>query len=165
MAFELLNLEETCAVTSLKAADVRMLMGTREEKVVVEAASFLKILVYDALVNIGVEEKQAREVLNVFGPTLSELGSRYSKMEPGQKISVSVLQLLDSRYITIVGSDFVLDLTEMKRVVRMPVPLLSVGIVLPELFARAQSGLLKHRAVRSEASDPPAAAPTPTSAP
>lgn len=139
-----MTVEEMAKRTSLHPADINRLLrilGTRANG----GAVFLLVLVFDVLLQLGFAKDQLIALLCEFEGPLLDLGDKYSAAKPGDVLDSAMLQVLDNRFVTLYYEPQpdplppIYDLIEAERVTRIPIPCLSLAVVLPQLYLRAAS--------------------------
>lgn len=129
------------AVTNLEPMEIRFIVHTilsgPPEGALTEG-EFLALLVYDLLKEMGFSKEPSASLIKNFKSEFERLGKEYAILESGAPVKAVTLQLVDNRYAFLSDKNGeVYDLKALERVQRIPVPVLSLSIVLPRLFQRS----------------------------
>jgi hypothetical protein len=131
------------AVTRLSDADIRYAMTVclnQTSQGPYTGGELLPLLVYDLLKSLGFTVEHVTAIVIQTRDQLKTLGNSYENAKPGDQFTLSVLEILDNRYMTISDREGVkegFDFTRMESVQRIPKPVLSLALSLPGLYERA----------------------------
>ena len=131
-----------CSISELREADIRFVLSTLlnspvgNDKVATSGEA-LALLVYDLLQVSGFPKERTSALVKFFKPQFIELGRTLDAAKLGDKTPLTAISIADNRYAFWVGRKEGYDLTELVVVEKVPVPVLSLSIVLPKLYQRA----------------------------
>jgi len=139
-----LPITEVERMLSRSERDIRFVLGqagyltdsTAKLKTVSDGPLMI-LLVYDILTVMRFPERDILVILATFSVHLHAVGEKCG----AQSKQNFVFQVADNRYASLTGLDSVYDIKEMAWLPRIRPPLVSLAIVLPELFRRAASTL------------------------
>lgn len=144
-------------VTDLTEKDIRFVVNTilgGPPTGALSASETLSVIVYDMLKQLGYQTEHACSILKHFDATFHVLGCRYEDADFSKPLQTTVLQLLDNRFAFIWSNPeidkSVFDFTTLESVEQIPLPVLSVAIVLPKLYQRVLTSLSSLRCRRSQ---------------
>ena len=143
--------EAICSVTSLEPKDIRFVLKTvldKSEAKVLTSGEALALLVYDFLIQLNFKAEQVAALVKRYEDTFLKLGRELAACAPDAAVSMTTLVVADNRY-AFIGKDGY-DLTELVAVESVPVPVLSLSIVLPRLYQRAVAVLSARHRQRTE---------------
>jgi hypothetical protein len=146
-------------VSSLEPKDIRFvlltLLDSRTSDKSVTSGEALCLLVYDLLTQLGFKQEHCSSIVKHYKESLYSLG----RMLEGQKhVPMAALSLMDNRFSALMGmgkdkEPSIYDFIEMDAVERVPIPVLSVSIVLPRLYQRALKAATVLGRLHSKAGD------------
>lgn len=151
-----------CAVTDLQVSDIRFVLHTLLNRSitgprVLNTGESLALAIYDLLKQMKFNAEDTSTLIKTYAKNIFDIGKLIdvsyaeSVTDVKHKIPMSILSVLDNRYATWdAGKPF--DLKEMVWLEQLPVPVLSLSIVIPRLCQRVlKAGLsLRDRHVRVE---------------
>jgi len=147
------------AATRLEDSDIRYILKACLRRTVpkgpLTSGETLVMLVYDLLKQLGFTTEDLTSILLHCGDRLLEIGKGYEMLRKGDKVEPVTLQILDNAWVMFSGNEKAYGFRQMESAKRLPVPVLSLGIVLPRLYQRALS------VVSPPAGRPPEGAATP----
>ena len=151
------TLQVITQLTRLDLQDIRFVLVTILDAPgagVVTSGEFMALLVYDLLKSCGFQMEQLVPILKHFKEEFYECGRG---CEAQKMVKSGSLVIADNRYVSINSKPIAYDLIEMREVSQLPVPVVSLAIVLPMLYQRAVSALKGPACPRAaEAVQPPA---------
>ena len=149
--------------TSLEHSDLNSLVQVifhHDAEVDVRDGEVLTILLYDLMKQQGYSDKQLYPMLAFFNKELVEVSKSFMH-EKGQRLPMVSLQTFDNRFVGLAGYGGMhplkfYDMGESKPVTeKLPPPLVSGLIVIPELLVRARRCVSNLARSQSEAADSP----------
>ena len=151
------TLQVITQLTRLDLQDIRFVLVTILDAPgsgVVASGELMALLVYDLLKSCGFQVEQLVPILKHFKEDFYECGR---ECEAHKMVKSGSLVIADNRYVSMNSKDKVYDIIEMREVSQLPVPVVSLAIVLPMLYQRAVSMLRAPAGQRAaEAIQPPA---------
>lgn len=150
------------AITSLSLTDIRYVSATilrGPAKGPAAPGEFLALLVYDLLRQSGFDQEPASAILAHYAEAFKKLGRIYGASQPGDSVPTVLLQIMDNRYVswsnqTEEDDGALYDFKDLEPVKQIRTPVLSLVVVLPELWTRAVAGLARLSGPSSEAATP-----------
>lgn len=155
------DLQALAAVTSRTESEIKYLLRTVLDAPpanYISAGELLAVLVYDLLREMGYSPETSGGIIKQYKSDWLRLGKIYAAAKPEEKVGVSALQLLDNRYVMLMEKELaekLFDFKALEQVERVPTPVLSLLIVLPELWRRAAAGLATLSDRRTPAAEQP----------
>lgn len=151
------------AVTSLSATDIRYVSATilrGPAKGPATPGEFLAMLVYDLLRQSGFSQEPASALLARYADAFKKLGRIYGAAQPGDNVPTVLIQIMDNRYVSWSDQtnqeddETIYDFKDLESVPQIRTPVLSLVIVLPELWTRAVGALAQLSDRSSQAAAP-----------
>ena len=149
-------------LVTLPDRDISYVLSTllrRPSKGAVTAGELLALLVYDLLRSTGFSVEAASAILLQFQKELMDLGRVYGAAQPGDSVESLLLQIMDNRYACISTPEApgtIFDFIESVEVQQPRTPVLSLVLVLPELWTRSVLVLERAQRQRGATEVPPA---------
>lgn len=145
--------ESLTVITDLTLKDIRFVIGTilgGPTSGALTSGETLAVVVYDMLKQLGYQTEHACSILKHFNSEFCALGTLYDAADFEKPIKTITFQLLDNRFAFMSNKPgAIFDFTTLELVERIPLPVLSVAIVLPKLYQRVLTSLSSLRSRRS----------------
>lgn len=148
-------------LTRLEPTDIAFLVTTVLDgppKGAVTEGEFLLLLLYDILKSHGLRQEHLVALLKHYRrPVLEWVKDMVAAKKP---VPAMALVIADGRYAGLTNEEEVFDFTELETVAQIPVPVVSLSVVLPTLYWRAVEAAqaLSDRPPAGAGSSPAAAA-------
>lgn len=146
--------ESLTVITDLTEKDIRFVVATilnGPSTGALTTGEVLAVIVYDMLKQLGYQTEHACSILKRFNIELYALGKTYEGADFKKPLKMTTLQLLDNQFALLSDKpNAIFNFTTLAQVERIPLPVLSVAIVLPKLYQRALMSLSSLRCRRSQ---------------
>ena len=143
-------------LTRLTEQDIRFVLVTILDAPgtgVIAPGEFMCLLLYDLLKACGFQVEHMVPILKHFNHELYEVGRKCDCHQP----TSGVLVIADNRYVSLDLKEKVYDIIGMQELSQLPVPVVSLAVVLPALYQRALLALKAPACLRAaEVAQPPA---------
>lgn len=145
-------------LTHLEQADLGVIRGQILKRPLphdfVERQELIFYLLYDLLGKMGFQTTHRMGILEHFKDSLLKCGVQYAATLKHEAVPLTMLQIMDNRYASVVGIDEIYDFKATVSLRRIQTPIVSLVVVLPKLYWHGLLALESPSGQRVSVSDP-----------